>query len=147
MPAKVFSIQILKYFRKILPTVCTLVFFIFMIANIGLMCFLCDSLGNLMSCGCVQHIMMTSIYDDLGVSIFPHGILKPLQLPLNYYNVSISHVPTYPPRCAHVYKSGSIQWNPSIVATIRDQPFGLYRGVATSQGLFYIIDKTCTCMV
>ena len=40
-----------------------------------------------------------------------------------------------------------IQWNPSIVATIRDQPFGLYRGVATSQGLFYIIDKTCTCMV
>ena len=41
----------------------------------------------------------------------------------------------------------SIQWNPSIVATIRDQPFGLYRGVATSQGLFYIIDKTCTCMV
>ena len=40
-----------------------------------------------------------------------------------------------------------VQWNPSIVATIRDQPFGLYRGVATSQGLFYIIDKTCTCMV
>ena len=40
-----------------------------------------------------------------------------------------------------------IQWNPSIVATIRDQPFDLYRGVATSQGLFYIIDKTCTCMV
>ena len=33
-----------------------------------------------------------------------------------------------------------IQWNPSIVATIQDQPFGLYRGVATSQGLFYIID-------
>ena len=32
------------------------------------------------------------------------------------------------------------------MATIRDQPFGLYRGVATSQGLFYIIDKTCIYM-
>ena len=53
-------------------------------------------------------IMMTSIYDNLGVSIFPNGILKPLQLPLNYYNVSIFLVPTYPPRCAHISKFGSI---------------------------------------
>ena len=45
------------------------------------------------------------------------------------------------------YSRPLVQWNPSIVVTIRDQPFGLYRGVATSQGLFYIIDKTCTCMV
>ena len=108
MHAKVFSIQILKYLCKILPTVFTLVFFIFMIANVGLMCFLRDSLGNLMSCRYVRYIMMTSIYDDLEVTIFPHGILKPLQVPLNYYNVSISHVPTYPPPCAHIYKSCSI---------------------------------------
>ena len=31
-----------------------------------------------------------------------------------------------------------IKWNPSIVATIGEQPFGHYRGVATSQGFLFL---------
>ena len=37
----------------------------------------------------------------------------------------------------------SVQWNPSIVATIGERPSGLYRGVATSQG-FYMM-ALCAC--
>ena len=37
----------------------------------------------------------------------------------------------------------ALQWNPSIVATIGERPSGLYRGVATSQGVLH--DALCAC--
>ena len=63
-----------------------------------------------------------------------------------FMSVQLTHAPVHPQYLC-VALTTVVQWNPSIVATIRDQHFGFYGGVATSQGLFYIIDKTCTCMV